>query len=123
MSEVQRKPASFLQLYGEGRVTPGQIGHFIETWHNSDDSEQRPLAEFLGMTDDEYAVWLASRKALPAIITSRRTGRRLAEVVGEHLADLQRGGQHSDRAAIHALRHWLEQRAGNAGSAHRSSND
>jgi hypothetical protein len=59
------------------------------------------LAEFLGMTEDEYTVWMASRKALPAIIAAREQGRPLAELVAEHLASP------TGRSAVHVLSHWV----------------
>lgn len=67
------------------------------------------MSEFLGMTEDEYTVWMASRKALPAIIAARRTARPLVELVAEHLAQLQRAALPTDRSAIYVLSHWLEQ--------------
>jgi hypothetical protein len=111
VSDVQPKTATFLEQYRDGRVTAQQIDDFIEAWHDSDDSEQRPLSEFLGMTEDEYTVWMASRKALPAIIAARQEGRALVEAAAEHLAQLQRAAQPGDRSAIHVLSHWLQRHA------------
>ena len=44
-------------------------------WHASDDKEQRSLAAYLGLTDEEYDVWLMDTDALPQILAARRTGR------------------------------------------------
>lgn len=112
MSEIQPKTASFLELYRDGQVTAQQIHDFIEDWHVSDDSEQRSLAEFLGMTDDEYTVWMASRAALPAIIAARETSRPLVDLVAEHLTELRRAALPESRAAIYVLSHWLKKRTG-----------
>lgn len=30
----------------------------VSEWHNSDNTETRPLHEYLGMTKEEYADWL-----------------------------------------------------------------
>jgi hypothetical protein len=111
VSEVQPK-AAFLDLYRDGRVTAREIEDFIEAWHNSDASEQRSLSEFLGMTEDEYTVWMASRKALPAIVAARQTGRSLVELVAEHLTQLQSTALPTDLSAIYVLSRWLEKRAG-----------
>ena len=51
MSDVRPKSLSFLDLYSGGKVTAEHIDDFIDAWHESDDSEQRPLSEFLGMTE------------------------------------------------------------------------
>ena len=110
MSELRPETAPFLQLFRDGRVTAQQIDDFVEAWHDADDSEQRPLAEFLGMTEDEYTVWLASRKALPAIVAARQTGRPLFDLVAEHLAELKRAARPEDASAIYVLSHLVEKR-------------
>ena len=110
MSDVWPKTRPFLELYRDGKVSAQVIEDFIETWHNADDTEQCPLAEFLGMTEDEYTMWMASRKALPAIISARQQGRSLVELVAEHLAELQLAALPADRSAIHVLSHWLDKR-------------
>lgn len=56
MSDVRPKTEPFLELYRKGKVTARQIGEFIEAWHGSDDIVPCPLAEYLGMTEDEYTV-------------------------------------------------------------------
>jgi len=110
VSDVRPKTRPFLELYRDGKVSAQDIEDFIEAWHNSDDIEQCPLAEFLGMTEDEFTVWMASRKALPAIVAARQQGRSLVELVAEHLAELQLAALPSDRSAVHVLSHWLDKR-------------
>ena len=110
MSDVRPKTRPFLELYRDGKVSAQEIEDFIEAWHNSEDTEQCPLAEFLGMTEDEYTVWMASRKALPAIVAARQQGRPLVELVADHLAELQLAASPTDRSAIHALSNWLDKR-------------
>jgi hypothetical protein len=116
MSEVRLQRPTFLDLYRDGQVTAEQIDDFIEAWHESDDSEQRPLAEYLGMTDEEYSVWLASRRALPMLVAARQNSRPVIEVVRQHLADLQRAGLRADETAIYVLSHWLAKRDTGTGS-------
>lgn len=111
MSDVRPKRLSFLNLYRRGKVSADQIDDFIDDWHQSDDSEQRSLAEFLGMTEDEYSVWLASHQVLPLLAAARQDGRSVVETVRRHLADLQRAALPADETAIYILSHWLEQRA------------
>ena len=97
---------TFFSLYGEGRVTADQINDFIAAWHDSGEAETRSLAEYLGMSDEEYSVWLMSHGALPSILAARRQQRPLAAVIDTYLADL-RSSPSPDRSAIHALSHWL----------------
>ncbi len=110
MSEVRPASPPFLDLYAAGSVEAEDIGDFIDAWHESDASQERTLAQFLGMSDDEYTVWLASRKALPLIVAARRDPHGLADMVAEHLARLQRDNRAADQVAIHVLSNWLSQR-------------
>jgi len=111
VSDVRPKRLSFLDLYWRGKVSADRIDDFIDDWHESDDSEQRPLAEFLGMTEDEYSVWLASHQALPLLVAARQDGLTVVEAVRRHLADLQRAALPAAETAVSILSHWLEQRA------------
>ncbi len=109
MSEARHKEQTFFSLYSGGLVAAKQIDDFVEAWHKSGTGEKRSLSEYLGMTDDEYAVWVMSHGALPSILAARRDRRKLSEAVAEYLADLQRS--HTiNRPAVHALSHWLQAR-------------
>jgi hypothetical protein len=107
---VRQGDATFVRLYNSGAVTAEQIDDFIDAWHESNDSERRPLAEYLGMTEDEYSVWLASHETLPLLVAARHDGRPVSEVVRTHLATL-RGGAAGNETAIHILSRWLTNHA------------
>jgi hypothetical protein len=110
VSEVQPKSVTFFDLYSQGQVTADQIDDFVEAWHESDDSEHRSLSQYLGMTDDEYAVWLASHRALPLLAAARRDGLPVTEVVTRHLVDLRSMAPTTGATAIHVLTNWLKKR-------------
>ncbi len=107
MSEVRHEAQTFFSLYSDGLIRADQIDDFVEAWHNSGNEEKRSLSEYLGMTDDEYAIWVMSHGALPAILAARRDRRKLADAVADYLAGLQRTHP-ANRPAIHALSHWLQ---------------
>jgi hypothetical protein len=107
VSDVQHEARTFFSLYSDGLITGDPIDDFVEAWHNSGDDENRSLPEYLGMTDDEHAVWLMSHGALPSIPAARRDRRPLSDVVAKYLRDQQRT-RPADRPAIHALSHWLQ---------------
>jgi hypothetical protein len=107
VSDVDAPTALFFDLYREGRADEDAISDGIEAWHDSGDDEQRDLPEFLGMTDDEYAIWAMDGRTLPLLAESRRTGRNLRAAVAEHLAAMQANPKYEDRAAIYALTHWV----------------
>ena len=79
---------TYMEQLLRGRVLMDSIDDFIDAWHESDSGEERTLAQFLGMSEDEYTVWLASRKVLPLIVAARRDPHGLADTVAEHLTSL-----------------------------------
>jgi hypothetical protein len=107
VSEVQPEARPFFSLYSDGLITGDQIDDFVEAWHNAGDDEKRSLSEYLGMTDDEYGVWVMSHGALPTILAARRDRRPLVDAVADYLQDLQHTHP-ANRPAIHALSHWLQ---------------
>lgn len=111
MSEVRSKPRVFFDLFLEGEVTAKQADDFIDAWHDSGDEEKRPLAEYLGMTDEEYSVWTMDRRILPEIATARRTGgSSLITLMTEHVRQMRAANDPIDRTALFSLGHWLHAR-------------
>ncbi|MSP03522.1 MAG: hypothetical protein EXR07_21155 [Acetobacteraceae bacterium] len=107
MSDAREDTACFLALYDQGRVDDAALDDFVEAWHESGDEEQRSLAEFLGMTDTEYAVIGMAPGALGLIVRARREKRSLRALLTPYLASLREANDPQDRSTIHALGHWL----------------
>ena len=84
MSDVRPEAPTFFSLYSAGLMEAERIDDFIEAWHNSGDDEKRSLPQYLGMTDDEYAVWVMSHAALPTILAARRDRRPLPEAISDY---------------------------------------
>lgn len=61
---------AFVESVLEGDVFVTEIDDFVEEWHkgNSDLS----LAEFLGFTDEEYALWVEQPQAIRSILFCRK---------------------------------------------------
>jgi hypothetical protein len=112
VSNVSRIAPTFFDLYKSGTVSADRINDFISAWRASDDKEQRSLAAYLGLTDEEYDVWLMDTDALPQILSARRTGRGLKEVVADYVVALPRAARPEDRSSVFALRHWLASQSG-----------
>jgi hypothetical protein len=111
VSDVHIEPQTFMRLYGQGLVTAEQADDAVEAWHESGDDEQRPLPEYLGMSEAEYDVWCMAPGALPIILQARREGTPLRDLLAAYLADLRLAGDSVDRPTVHALGHWLEKPA------------
>jgi hypothetical protein len=112
VSNVSSIARTFFDLCTSGAVSADRIDDFISAWHASDDDKQRSLAAYRGLTDAEYDVWLMNTDALPLILSARRTGRGLKDVVAEYVAARQRAARPEDRSSLHALGHWLESQSG-----------
>jgi hypothetical protein len=108
MSNVNSEASTFFDLYSRGDIPAQRIDEYVADWHASDDAEQRSLAAFLGLTDEEYDIWLMDPDTLPQILSARRTGRKLKQVVADYVVAMRGAARPQDRSALYALGHWLE---------------
>lgn len=75
MSPNQEK---FVDLCLKGEAFADEIDDFVDLWHESD--TERPLFEFLGLTRDEYALWVERPDSLKFVLYARKHDRPLAGV-------------------------------------------
>ena len=68
----------FLDLVLAGEVRQDDIDDFVDQWH--DGGASGPLAEFLGMSDDAYALWVGKPASLRLILQARAEGMRLEKM-------------------------------------------
>jgi len=111
VSDVCNRTASFFDLYADGQRSEEAIDDFVGVWHESEDGFHLPLSAFLGLTEDEYAVWVMDARALPVILASRRLHQPLREAVSRYLDDMRKRSNPQDRNAIWALSNWAGQGA------------
>ncbi|PPQ35554.1 hypothetical protein [Rhodopila globiformis] len=88
MSETRDTTAAFFDLYERGEVSEDAIDDFVGAWHEAGDVGGRPLSAFLGMTADEYVVWVMNARVLPVIREARRTKQGLREAIAHYLVHL-----------------------------------
>jgi hypothetical protein len=99
---------SFMELVVDGRRLPTEIDDFVNAWHHGGDSRQ--LHEFLGMTPEEYDLWVRSADFLDLIIAARHTSIPLRDVANDNLRNERRIAARSDRAwKIALLQKWIDQ--------------
>jgi hypothetical protein len=60
---------TFMERYLAGEVEPEDIDDFVDEWHEGEYATS--LAEFLGMSDDEYWRWVKDASVLPDIRAER----------------------------------------------------
>ena len=60
---------NFIELCVEGLINPEMIDLFIDEWHDSDSSLE--IYKYLGMTDEEYSVWVDQPNFINKILNNR----------------------------------------------------
>lgn len=112
MSEVrsEAETPSFFELYSRGDVAGDSIHDHIDAWHDRFQGvdDHPPLHDYLGLTRDEYEVWLYDPFSLPCIRQSRLPGRSLDAVMAERLATLRAASRREDATIILSLENWLK---------------
>jgi hypothetical protein len=94
----------FLDLCIAGRVLLDDIDDYIDQWHDSDDDNE--LSQYLGMTAEEYEIWVHSPETLHLIIASRLNKVPLMNVL-ESSFDLPIAARASSAEAAKFLMKWL----------------
>jgi hypothetical protein len=94
---------AFIDLCVEGKIPPADIDDFIDQWHETPEGIE--LHDYLGMTQEEYSLWLRVPDALPYIIKARHEAKPLADVVS-WLAS-----QNKDKSQVARLQKWLKAKA------------
>ncbi|GEM_PF-563888 len=72
---------SFIDKCITGESLPAEIDDYVDLWHDGKAGHHLELYEFLGMTWDEYSLWAARPSILPAIITARKKGNSLTDIL------------------------------------------
>jgi hypothetical protein len=91
---------AFLDLCVEGRISPDDIDDFIDRWHAAPGGIE--LHDYLGMTLEEYSLWLRVPDALPYILKARHEAKPLMEVV------LRLASQNKDKSQTARVQKWLK---------------
>ncbi|PPQ31541.1 hypothetical protein [Rhodopila globiformis] len=111
MSDAQTRPRAFFDLFIDGQATQDDVDDHVSAWHDSGDEEQRPLAEFLGMTEEEYGIWMMDRRLLPELALARRPGApTIVSLITDRVRRMRAGNDPLDRTALFSLGHWLKAR-------------
>jgi hypothetical protein len=91
------KQETFIDLVLAGEATLDDINDWVSLWHR--EPRGRELHEFLGMSWDEYALWVEMPAALDFLVAARRRGEPLFKVIEETSRD-ERADDHSDAMEI-----------------------
>ncbi len=112
MSEVrvEARAPGFFDLYSRGEAVADEIHDFIGRWHDDQAPWARdmPLHDYLGLTRDEYEVWLYDPFALPCILQARQPGGDLVDIMAARYAHLRADDRREDGTIIVSLGNWLK---------------
>jgi hypothetical protein len=81
-----------------------EIDDYIDSWHD-DASENIELHEYLGMTVQEYSLWMTTPSILAFIVDARRQGRSLEKAPDQEIHAL--AARASSQREAHLIMEWL----------------
>ena len=97
--------STFIELCVEGQVLPEEIDDYVDEWHDSD--SEVPIFDYLGMSQQEYRLWVHDPDILPFIITARTQNRSIDDVV-EDLHELPMAARADSPAKARFLMKWFK---------------
>ena len=106
MSRTTKESRSFLDLYLNGEALAEEIDDFVDRWHSN--PGQSEIYDFLGMSKQEYSLWLRDPDSLPHIARARRSNLPLRVVVEMEVNGLPLAARGADAPKVKRLLQWLE---------------
>ena len=103
---------TFMDLLLSGEVLAGDIDDFVDAWHEAPDGStiaSLSLAEYLGMTDDEYQLWVEHPDSLRFIAAAHKTSQSV-ETLLRSRDQLGVAARASDQTEAERLVRWLIKR-------------
>ena len=70
MSRKEPKARTFIERYLAREARPEEIDDYVDVWHKTPQGLE--LHEFLGMSKEEYGLWLRNPDALSEIARARK---------------------------------------------------
>ena len=107
-AETKSNPPSFFDLFRSGEAAPTDIDDFVDRWHARGDewAQALPLHDYLGLTREEYEVWVIDATVLPRILQARLNQEPIASAVADHLRELT--SRNATTSRIGSLGNWLD---------------
>lgn len=90
----------------DGAVMWTDIDDWVQRWHEEHRADE--LHEFLGLTPDEYALWVEQPRALRLIIAARERRQPVLELV-EQVDERAFAARGLDEKDVRVVRRWLQQ--------------
>jgi hypothetical protein len=97
---------TFIDRCLAGSARPEDIDEWVDAWHAGAGSESS-LAQYLGMSQEDYAVWAEQPDSLPFILHARRFRVPLKDAVTERDTEFRLAARASPSARASLLA-WLK---------------
>jgi hypothetical protein len=100
-------PDTYMDRLLSGRALLGEVDDYVDAWHSDPSTED--LHSYLGMTWDEYSVWVEKPRSLRLIVAARDRDRPLPELMEttHDYALAARGGL--SEGEVRDMRSWLQE--------------
>jgi len=95
--------SNFIQHCINGDALLEDVDDFVDAWHESD--SELGLAEYLGMTKEEYHIWLNEPDILAIIVKARRDNKDSASLMNEEVYSM--AARSGDVVQSEKLKTWL----------------
>ncbi len=98
---------TFIDSYLQGKALAEDIEDYIDQWHES--QNQGELHEFLGLTWDEYSLWVKNdEQALPWIAAARKENRSANDIVYD-IENIPLAARSNTPFYSEAMKKWLKE--------------
>lgn len=97
--------SSFIEKCARGEALLDEIDDYVGLWHKG--GTGLLLHKFLGMTKNEYSLWVRDPHVLPFIVTARKENRNISELLEEFHA-LPMAARSAGPQMAAKLMNWLK---------------
>lgn len=98
--------SNFIQQCLAHEAQCDDIDDFIQEWHQNPRGQQ--VYDFLGMTWQEYALWMVAPSVLPMIVEMHKKNKSLDEILEEFAHQLPGAAKSPGPGRTKVLADWLE---------------
>lgn len=100
---------TYMSLLLSGEALPEEIDNFVALWHEAEEGAsiaQLSLHDYLGMTWEEYSLWVEHPESLRFIAVAHKTNQPVTSVLSE-LNKTGVAARASEQSEAHKLLRWL----------------
>ncbi|WEH40923.1 hypothetical protein [Streptomyces sp. AM 2-1-1] len=83
------------------------IDSYVDAWHDADDTDLE-LHEWLGMTWDEYRLWVEKPTTLRYIVSAHRHGRTISDELVKSANGLRLAARAASANEVEGVLTWLQ---------------